>query len=229
MKRCLVAIVTLVTLLLPVICVATPASPGAYVSGFAGIHVPSGTDVPSIDFLTNRSFSDRVEFDPGINIGGTGGYDFGIVRLEGELSYKNAEIKSITNQATGERFRNEDGNLGVLAMMFNGFIDLHNDSPVTPYLGGGIGFAAMHLSDTFGIRTSGGAAQSLLLYGTGDDTVFAYQVGTGLDIAMNRHFSLDVGYRYFGSSRADFSSDQAISASLRYESHAGALGFRYRF
>lgn len=214
---------------LPAICCADSGIPGAYVSGFFGVHIPEDTDAPSTDFITNDSFNDRVEFDPGINIGGTGGYDFGIVRLEGELSYKHSTIKTITDQTTGIRFRNPDGDLGVLAFMFNGFIDLHNNSQLTPYLGGGIGFAAINLSDTYAITTSGGTSKMTLLYGAGNDTVFAYQVGGGLDIALNRRFSLDIGYRYFSSSRADFNSDLAISSSMRYVSHASTLGFRYRY
>ncbi|NTV48787.1 MAG: porin family protein [Geobacteraceae bacterium] len=214
---------------LPAICQADPGIPGAYVSGFIGVHVPGDTDVPSTDFLTNESFNDRVEFDPGINIGGTGGYDFGIVRLEGELSHKYSTIKTITDQTAGDLIRSPNGDLGVLAIMFNGFIDLHNNSQLTPYLGGGVGFASMYLSDTYGITTSGGISKMTLLYGAGNDTVFAYQVGAGLDIALNRRFSLDVGYRYFGTSRADFYSDLAISSSMKFESHTSTLGFRYRY
>lgn len=229
MKMYPICLIALVILALPVLALAAPFAPGAYVSAFVGMQVPANTDASSTDYFTGNSFYDRVEFDPGINIGGTGGYDFGVVRLEGELSYKNAEIKSVADQTSGSRFRNTDGDLGVLAMMFNGFINLRNNTPVTPYLGGGIGFAAMHLSDTFGVKTSGGTTQRLLLYGAGDDTVFAYQVGGGLDVALNRRFSLDIGYRYFSTNRANFDSDQNISSSLKYESHAVAVGFRWSY
>jgi opacity protein-like surface antigen len=214
---------------LPAICQSDSGIPGAYVSGFIGVHVPADTDVPSTDFFTNESYNDRVEFDPGINIGGTGGYDFGIVRLESELSYKHSTIKTITDQTTGIRFRNPNGEIEVMAFMFNGFIDLHNNSQLTPYLGGGVGLASIYLSDTYGITTSGGTSNITRLYGAGNDTVFAYQVGAGLDIALNRRFSLDVGYRYFGSNRADFNSDLDISSSMRFVSHTSTLGFRYRY
>jgi opacity protein-like surface antigen len=166
-----------------------------------------------------------VEFDPGVNIGGTGGFDFGFVRLEGELSYKHGEMTSITDRDTGDRIRNVDGSLGALAMMFNGFFDLHNDTPVTPYLGGGIGFAALHLSDTFGTDALGRG----LVYTEDDDTVFAYQAGAGLEIALNRMLSLDVGYRYFGTSKARFDSDLNFTDELKFESHNGAVGLRVKF
>lgn len=223
MKRNLIVIAALLTLALPAVCPAAPARPGAYVSGFLGVNVPRDADVTGTDFLIGANIDERVAFDPGINVGGTGGYDFGIIRLEGELSYKHAEMKSITERASGTRFSNVDGNLGVLAMMFNGFFDLHNSTPVTPYWGGGIGFAAMHLSDTF---VSG---DPIPFYQEDDDTVFAYQAGAGLEIALNRQFSLDLGYRYFGTASATFGLDKDITTDLKYESHNASVGFRVKF
>lgn len=227
MKRALAAIAVLSTLAVPAISPAASAYPGGYMSGFLGINVNSDTNAESTDFFTN--FNDRVEFDPGINIGGTVGYDFGIVRLEGELSYKHAEIKSVTDKDDDFRFRNVDGSIGATAMIFNGFFDLHNNSRITPYLGGGIGFAGLYLSDTTGIDTSGGSAQRIILYGDSDDAVFAYQLGTGVEIDLNRFYSLDIGYRYFVTDRATFDSDLDISTSLKFESHNATLGFRFKF
>lgn len=125
-------IVILATVTLPALCLANSAVPGPYMSAFIGLHVPTERDVSSTDYVTGNSYYDRVELDPGVNMGFAGGYDFGIVRLEGEMSYKNAEIKSINNQLTGERFHNAVGDLGVFAMMFNGFMNLHNNSAVIP-------------------------------------------------------------------------------------------------
>lgn len=229
MKKFTLYTAILAALALPSLCWAASAVPGAYVTGFIGVQAPIDEDVSSTDFVTNKSYFDRVEFDPGSNIGFTGGYDFGIVRLEGEFSYKNAEIKSVTNQVPGERFHNAVGDLGVLAMMLNGFMNLYNNSPVTPYIGGGVGFATLHLSDTHGTRIVNGEAKRALLYGFGDDTVFAYQLGGGIDISLNRKFSLDIGYRYFKANRANIDSDQAILTSIGFESHAASLGFRYRY
>ena len=228
MKRTLIAGALALTFAVPAAALAAPPRPGAYVSGFVGVSVPKSQSVDSTDFSSGNTFNDRVEFDPGVNVGGTGGYDFGFFRLEGELSYKHAEMKSITDQTDGFSFRNPDGNLGVLAMMFNGFFDLHNPSPITPYLGGGIGFAAMHLSDTFGTDTRGTVTRQLL-YEEDDDTVFAYQVGGGLDISLNRRLSLDLGYRYFGTDRATFGKDLNTTTSMRYGSHNASVGIRVKF
>lgn len=224
--RNLLLISTTLLLALPAICSAEqPPHAGPYVSGFIGVSIPRDSTVTTDDYNNSVVYQDEVEFDPGINIGGTGGYDFGYFRFEGEISYRNSEINSITDQ-NGVKYRRADGDLGVAAFMANAFFDLHNATRVTPYLGGGIGFATLQLSDTYGTDQS---SVRWRLYDEGDDTVFAYQVGAGVDIAINRRFSLDVGYRYFGTETATINEDSAWVNSLKFESHNVAVGFRVNF
>lgn len=232
MKRPFITIAAIAALAFPAVSQATPIHPGPYVSGFIGGSSVTNTDVTTTDFSNGGTFNERVRFDPSINIGGTGGFDFGVVRLEGELSYKHGEISSVTSQnaATGatSQFVSTDGSLGALAMMVNAFVDLHNYSPITPYLGGGIGFAALHLTDTFGTNISATPIARGLVYAHDDDTVFAYQAGGGLEVALNRRLSLDLGYRYFATSKARFDRT-LISTSMKFESHNGAVGLRVKF
>lgn len=223
MKKFFIILSALMILSIASACIASPHRPGPYVSGFMGISVPLNTNVAGFDYYVDKSFDERVEFDPGINLGGTAGYDFGIFRLEGELSYKEGEIANISDKAGTYRYRNVDGTLGALGMMFNAFFDLRNASPVTPYLGGGIGFAAMHLSDTFV------PGDRLPIYQEDDDSVFAYQVGAGLEVALNPRLSLDFGYRYFATTKARFGTNLDIATDLKFESHNTAVGLRVKF
>jgi opacity protein-like surface antigen len=228
MKKKIIVLAALVTLAFPAICTATPPDPGPYASGFIGVAFPTNRDVTSTTFGPGATtFNDRVEFDPGINVGGAGGFDFGYLRLEGELSYKHGEMSTLTEQTSGTRFANVDGKLGALAMMFNAFVDLHNATRVTPYVGGGVGFAALHLSDTFGTSTATG--DRLRLYRSDNDTVFAYQAGAGLEIAFTRMLSLDLGYRYFGTAKAKFNNHSSTTTELKFESHNAAVGLRIKF
>jgi opacity protein-like surface antigen len=221
MRRRLLAILAGAILSIPTICLATPPRIGPYVSGFIGVAVPTDRD------STGPNIDDRIEFDPSLNIGTTGGFDFGFVRAEGELSYKHGEIKRVNDRISGESFSDIDGRIGALAMMGNIFLDLHNPSPITPYIGGGVGLATLHQSDTFGDSSNTGNRTEL--YRQDDDTVFAYQVGTGLEIALNRRLSLDVGYRYFKTTKATFNGGSNFENSLRFESHNAAVGLRVRF
>lgn len=229
MKAKLIAAAILVTFMLPAVCAAAPVRPGAYMSGFIGGTVPYDMTVTTDDFFLNDTFVDRVELDPGINIGLTGGYDFGYLRMEGELSYKHGEIKEIIDQSDNFRFRNVDGDIAVVATMFNTFADLHNDSIVTPYFGGGFGFATIYLSDTFGTDTRGGTVSRDQIYVDDSDTVFAYQAGGGVEITLNPAISLDLAYRYFGTEKAKLDNSVDLSTRLMYESHNATIGFRVKF
>jgi opacity protein-like surface antigen len=224
MKTYLIAIATLVTFSIPSLSQAA-GRPGPYFSGFLGTSFATDTTVSSFDNSTpfGTTFSDRVSFDPGVYVGGTGGYDFGFLRLEGELSYRHAGIDTVTD-VNGSRFRNVDGDVGVFATMFNAYFDMQNPSRVTPYLGGGIGFATVHISDTTGFNNSG----KVFLYDRSSDTVFAYQVGAGMDIALTNRYSLDVGYRYFKTEKATLDGD-FITSELRFESHNAMVGFKFKF
>lgn len=219
MKTCLIAVVTAVIFSIPSLSAAAAGRPGPYFTGFIGSSFARDTTVSGFDSNLPGSYSDRVTFDPGIYVGGTGGFDFGFLRLEGELSYRHANIDTITENSAP--FPNVDGNLGVFATMVNVFFDLHNASPVTPYAGGGIGMASLHLSDTTSLGNK-------LLYEDSNDTVFASQVGAGMDLAINRRFSLDLGYRYFMTEKAHLGGN-SISSDLRFESHNAMVGFKMKF
>ena len=228
-KKFLIAIITFLAFSSPSLGAATSGQPGPYFSGFLGVSIFKDITVSNYDSQSSTSISEKFEFDPGIYIGGTGGYDFGFARLEGELSYRGAEIDSITSQSNNYSIHDIDGNLGVFSAMVNGYFDFHNDSRFTPYLGGGIGIATLILSDVDGYVTRGNNTYYQSLYWESDDTVFAYQLGGGLDIALNKRFSIDVGYRYFKTDDAHFDSYYSTASDVSIESHNAMVGFKMKF
>lgn len=215
MKRILIALASISILGIPAISSATPPRPGGYLAGFLGVNFPRDADVSSYDYYD--SYDDEVEFDPGIAVGGAAGYDYGFLRLEGEISYRHAEISSVTDAPTGASYRGVDGDFGALAFMANAFFDLHNNSPITPYWGGGVGFAVLSSSDVTSAETP--------LYEEGEDTVFAYQA----EIALNPFLSLDLGYRYFGTAKGTIDDDSDLSTKFKMESHNALMGVRFKF
>jgi opacity protein-like surface antigen len=228
MKKRLIVFVAMAILIIPALGSAMPPRPGPYVSGFLGVSLPVDTEVTSTQYGPGtKSFNDRIEFDPSIFIGGSGGFDFGFFRIEGELSYKNGEMSSITEKISQTGFANVDGRVGVSALMFNAFFDMRNPSPVTPYIGGGIGFATLSLSDTYGTDRATGYRERL--YRSDDDTVFAYQAGAGLEIALTSMLSLDLGYRYFGTAKGKFNRNSSTATEMKFESHNASVGFRVKF
>lgn len=223
MKKYLIAITTLVVFAIPSLGEAAPGRPGPYFSAFLGVSIANDNSASGFDYFSNSPYKDELSFDPGIYTGGTGGYDFGFMRLEGELSFRYANIDTVTF-ANGGRFTPDEGNIGVFSGMFNVWFDLHNSSPVTPYVGGGIGFASIYLSDTYGFGPQGFGQ----LYADSDDTVFASQIGAGVDIALNNRYSLDVGYRYFVTEKAHLNSFIGTT-EMEFESHNAMVGFKMKF
>jgi opacity protein-like surface antigen len=214
----MIVVAALATILIPSLVRGEPPGMGPYVSWFIGVSAPQERHADSYDYY--GSYDDRVEFDSGIDVGGSGGYDFGYVRLEEELSYKYGDIDAVHDTTSNATYHDIDGSMGVFAAMFNCFFDLHNNSPVTPYLGGGIGVAVLHLDDTYYDHGK--------LYDADDDTVFAYQVGAGVEININRSFSLDLGYRYFVTDKGRFEGD-GLGTRMKFESHNGTVGVRFKF
>ena len=228
-KKSLIALAALVGIAtIPAQGFAFPPRPGGYLSVFLGASAPQDATVTSNEFNPVSTKNSLVQFDPGINAGGTAGYDFGFLRLEGEMSYKQGAINSVSEPTFGARYVNVDGRAEAFALMMNGFFDLHNPSPVTPYFGGGIGVASVNLSDTRGVDATNGVLNNHI-FSSDSDNVFAYQAGVGLELALTRRISFDLGYRYFGTNRANFRKDWPNNSTLTLESHNATAGIRFKF
>jgi len=142
----------------------------------------------------------ETRYDGGIGVSGAFGAELGtFFRLENELSYR---------YAPG---RNDIGDTWAFAWMLNAWLQARNQTPVTPYFGGGFGLGRGHV-------VSAGPWD-------GDMTGVAYQAGCGLDIRLDRRTSLDIGYRYFGIS--DTGNDNTHGDGLAGSTIAA--GVRVRF
>lgn len=165
-----------------------------------------------------QPFSFETEFDIGFNVGASAGYDFGLGRLEGEVAYRQNDIDMIVNDL-GEGFV-VDGDLSALSLMFNGYWDFETISPVTPYLGAGIGFANVSAND---LRDVDGTIVD------DDDLVFAYQFGAGAAFALNEAMALDLGYRFFATTDPEFTDVEGVAFESEYQTHNISLGLRINF
>lgn len=175
------------------------------------------------DFL-----DDEIEFDAGYNVGAAFGYDYGMARLEFEIAYRQADIDTI--QVDGINF-NGDGDFSATSFMLNGYWDLETGSPVVPYFGGGVGVANVAVNDVSFFDPAFGEVR----FADDDDTVFAYQLAAGLAFALNPTMSLDLGYRYFGTSDPELEADPQLVGfgpdgfETEFNSHNVSLGMRINF
>ena len=193
---------------------------GMYFSANAGVSflMDSDDEYPSIP---GSAF--ETSYDPGFNIAGAIGYDYGNIRAEGEIAYRSNDVdeSSLPGVVT-----NADGEISALSFMVNGYYDFHTPNfSLVPYLGGGIGVA--HVNTDFSVS---GVPFSPFV----DDsaTVFAYQFMAGFGVKVSPTITLTGGYRYFATTEPEFNDSTGIPPTnfdSEYRNHEVNFGVRVMF
>lgn len=167
------------------------------------------------------SFS--LEFDPDLLGSAVLGWDFepghtvGEGRIEFEYTHRSnslSQAKFAQGKVTG------NGDVTADSLLLNFFGVFHDHSPWAPYVGIGIGAARLEASD---LQVTGQPLAS------GSSTVFAYQAGAGVDVTLTEHLSLDLGYRFFSSSRPTFTEANGQKLKMDYLRHDAVVGLRVGF
>ena len=210
---------------------AAPSAAAAQSGSGAGFYL--GANIGA-NFLGDSEFdtaaAGRVDndYDTGFALSGQVGYDtgqlwpYGGLRGELELSYRENEIDQHSIAALGGQQPGSTGTASTTAVMANLFHDFQTGTPLTPYVGGGIGYAWSSLDD-YGVRAAPNALDD-------DDSAFAWQLGAGLGYAVTEQATVSLDYRYF-STRADATSNVggSVNSDVDLDSHTVMLGLRYRF
>lgn len=178
---------------------------GIYFGGIAGASLRPDTT------LSSPSLAQTMDFDVGYTFGGFVGYDFGNnLRLEGEISYRENEIR------TGG---GEDPQAGTSSIMLNGFYDgIPFLKSFEVYLGGGLGVATAQL-ETISLGQAIDASE----------TVFAYQLEAGIDWNYNPKATFSLGYRFFDTADPEFVLPAGQRVRMDLENHEFILKMRYLF
>lgn len=184
-------------------------SDGWYVTGKAGASRLVKSDVSGSATSGDASFDDGPVGLVGL------GYGFGPFRAEGELGYRENDLKSFSGGAGAA-----SGEVRTWSMMANGFYDFNVGGSVTPYVGAGVGVARVDLD---GISQGGTALAD------DRDDVFAFQAMAGLRVPLSDRLSADLGYRFFTTQNPDFTSTGGTGFSGRYRSHAVTVGLAWQF
>ncbi|HWI88178.1 MAG TPA: hypothetical protein VNS11_02910 [Sphingomicrobium sp.] len=137
-----------------------------YVGIDAGVMLPhSETLFGSINFIApatgtaapnfNRTSIGSFRYKMGWDVDAVGGYDFGMFRLEGELGYKHAKLRSnnfnplfftALNAGAGTTFSSTNtfgfrDNASIFSGMVNGLVDFGGQGGPGGFVGGGAGYA----------------------------------------------------------------------------------------
>lgn len=204
----------------------SPASAQWYASGHIGM-----TSVRDADFTETgpgTAATGDIDFDNGWGFNGAVGYTLGNIRVEGELSRRQADLDTLrlTSVSAGNVLlatggtSSLDGSLTAWGFMVNGWYDFVTGTPWVPTIGAGLGFANLNLE----VDRVGSVATSY----DESDTVFAYQIAVGLGYRVNPRTIVAVNYRFFGTSDPEFTSG-AFTDQGEFSSHNLEVGVRYRF
>ena len=232
---------------------AMAAGQGPYFGVRGGVNFQSGTPAfsdsvttgfPPI-FFTTTAATTSVDTDTGFNAGIVGGYSFGNFgmvspRFEAEFGYlSNSADTSDSNvvstlvffgapTVTTTNSTNDatSGELNARYGLASLLLDIPVGGPLTPFIGGGIGFANARFSNI--TPQTGGNAGNIVA--DDEDTVFAWSVTAGASYALTQNISLDLSYRYlrFDSLETNSTNGSTINSN-DIENHQVNLGVRYSF
>jgi opacity protein-like surface antigen len=209
----------LITLCLPLVLCGTVMAQhvGPYAGGFFG-----GGALMDAKSTDNKG-SFNLTFDPGMQAGAVIGWDFAPVKSVGEgrieLEYAHRS-NPLDRVKFAEGSFSGGGDVKVDSLLLNVIGVYREGRRWAPYLIVGLGAARMEASD-LKVTASPLANDSTV--------VFAYQLGTGIDFMLTKNLNLDLGYRFFGSSRPEFSEPSGQKFKMDYYSHNVILGLRVGF
>ena len=136
---------------------------------------------------------------------------FGAVRTELEYRQNDDAEDKIANLI--------ETSVETQSLMLNAYVDFDTGTKLTPYIGGGIGYAKVE------------GTMKEPLYGNEasmDDNNFAWQLGVGASYNITKNMAVDAGYRYidfgdFSETSADEKDTLDVTANEFY------IGARYTF
>jgi outer membrane protein OmpA-like peptidoglycan-associated protein len=236
------ALLAATVLALPLAAQAQPIT-GVYVGAGAGFNQSMNADVTSDrNFAAGVTGAQRkasIEFDEGFGGVISVGYGFGNgLRAEIEGNYRQGDVDTM-KAGIGGRLPGISGTVRTYGAMANVLFDLPLALPVTPYIGGGVGYAWTDY-DNVGSRfytANGGNGRSFNI--DDKDGNFAFQgiAGVSFPIAAVPGLAVTAEYRFFGTldpKLSGASRDQngpVIRQKFETENfnHSAFVGLRYAF
>ncbi|KKC24617.1 outer membrane protein, partial [Sphingomonas sp. SRS2] len=172
-----------------------------------------------------------VEHKLGYDVDAVLGYDFGMIRLEEEITFKSARVKSITTGpartpanaggigAPPGVYPDASGKTTALGVMVNALFDFGDDDGLSFYAGGGAGIAGVKL-ENYNV--------------SGDDFIdfklakrFAWQAIAGVRYAVGPNLDVGVKYRYYTITKVRPYDVATARYDGKWRSHSALLSLIY--
>jgi len=176
----------------------------SYVSVHGGLGFIQDADVSEGGLSGEFSFDPGMALDIAVGVTPSEGTP---VRAEAAFIFQKNDIDEVSVDGLGSAPL--DGDATVIAGLINLYYDFENDSPVTPFITGGVGLANVDA------EIEGDSE---------DDSVIAYQLGGGIGYALSETTTLDLMYRYFSMQDPEFDG-----ADVEVAAHQFLIGARFAF
>lgn len=170
----------------------------------------------------------KVDHEYGYDVDGIIGYDFGPIRIEGEVGYKRAENEALTSTVNGlggvpaGRYESKySGSTSALSFMVNGLLDFGANDGLNGYVGGGAGMARVK-ADNY--RFNGGLTAL-----DDSDTRFAWQAIAGVRYPVTENVDLGLKYRFFNVDDLKMTAADGQTANGRFRSHSLLASLVFNF
>jgi len=180
-----------------------------YFAGYLGLNVSNDQAFSEITTSNSGDF----ELDRAPSFAGALGIRLSNqLRMEAELSYRNAGLANVAISGVGSL--NTGGEIESTMLFANAYYDFDVPWSVQPFIGAGLGYA-WHAG-----KFSDQTAQ--LANVSGKDSNFIWNVAAGMKYRMRPDLALTGGYRYMDSFDLEFGS-----YDLDYSSHEFRLGLEW--
>ncbi len=224
-------------LLLAAAATAAIASPAVARDGSGYVGVDLGATLVED---TKLDFDDDVirinnaiapDYNTGWDVGLVGGYDFGLIRAELDLAYKNAGVNEVvlgSNVCTSDQncILDADGDGSALTAMVNLLFDFGGNDSVGGFVGAGVGMARISIDTDFS-----GTFPTIPTTGFGfddEDSALAWQLLAGLRFPVSENIDAGVKYRFLNTRKLEF-TDGADRLSGHWRSHSLLASLTYNF
>ena len=173
----------------------------------------------------------RLNHQAGFDVDGNVGYDFGLLRTEFEVGYKQVNIDTLTVNANASPFTNliapgvypgAYGRSKALSFMANAMLDVGDENGWSAFAGGGVGVARVEVSKLRQFRQQPTVVDD-------SDTHFAWQIVAGARRHITDNVDIGIKYRFFNVPDLKFRTINGLELNDRFRTHSLLLTLAYNF
>lgn len=191
-----------------------------YVELSGGITAPNDSDYDSV---ADPDIVGTVEWGSGIDLGASAGYDFGMIRAEAEVAYKDHGFdRIVSGPDVIEDSSDLDFDFTTWSAMVNALVDFGPDDGIQGFVGGGIGIAGTELD----LRDN---REGNFDSDNDSDTTFAWQLLAGVRTPVTENLDVGLKYRYFRQDGLEFIVSDSDDFNTDFSSHSVLLSLTYNF